>query len=84
MLSPRQAIETKYLGPTNHKGARIVTRCDAKRTITPWDHALNAADNHAAAAVALGESLGWGAPTHLASTQNGYVAVYADEWSSID
>ena len=54
-----QAIRTKYLGPTNFKGSRIVASCQAKRRITSWDDSLNATANHVAAAKALATELGW-------------------------
>jgi hypothetical protein len=54
-----QAIETKYLGPTNHKGARIVAKCDAGRVVVSYDHALGIYGNHEAAAKALLRKLEW-------------------------
>ncbi len=54
-----QAIETRYHGPTNNNGSRISARCDAGRIIVGWDHALDTAQNHAAAAKALATKLGW-------------------------
>lgn len=54
-----QAIQTKYHGPTDHSGSRISATCDAGRIIIGWDHALNVADNHRAAADALVVKLGW-------------------------
>jgi hypothetical protein len=84
MICAKQSIETKYLHPTNHKGARIVAKCDAGRKILPWEYELNVAENHALAACALAKSLGWDMPTHIASTQKGYVAVYSDALSYIN
>ena len=82
-----QAIETRYIGPSNVKGARIVARCDAKRIIVGWDHSLNSEDNHRAAARKLILQLGWhgrwvsGA---IPSLPSGYVHVnvqrYEDDW----
>ena len=83
MPCSKQAIETKYLGPTNHRGARIVAKCDAGRKVVPWEYELDVPENHALAACALAKSLGWDMPTHLASTQKGYVAVYSDALSYI-
>jgi hypothetical protein len=54
-----QAIQTKYLGPTNHRGARIVAKCDATRRVYSWDYALGTSENHHAAAELLGHELGW-------------------------
>jgi hypothetical protein len=55
----RQAIVTKYLGPTNIKGARIKATCDAKTIIHDWNHALNTEWNHRQAATKLAIDLGW-------------------------
>ena len=35
-----QAIETKFFGPTNHRGARVRVRCQARTMFVSWDHAL--------------------------------------------
>ena len=48
-----QTIITKYLGPTNTRGSRIVAKCrNGKKTVS-YDHSLNADANHKAAADAL-------------------------------
>ena len=54
-----QAIETRYLGPTNTKGARIKAIAWAGSIIVPYDHALNYEDAHKAAADALIAKMGW-------------------------
>jgi hypothetical protein len=54
-----QAIETKYLGPTNHRGARIKASCHAGQVTISRDCAMNIDDNHRAAARALITKLGW-------------------------
>ena len=54
-----QAITTRYLGQTNHRGSRIVAQCNARRIIVPWDYDLDTEDNHRAAAKALIAQLGW-------------------------
>jgi hypothetical protein len=51
-------IVTRYLGPTNHLGSRVVAthRRDSETTyrkVVSWDHALSAEQNHRAAADAL-------------------------------
>jgi|SRR5579872_3314578 len=64
------AIETYFIGPTNHRGARIVARVmergtgwagnhPQRRLILEWDHAKNPDANHRAAALALATKLGW-------------------------
>ena len=54
-----QAITTKYFGPTNHRGARIVARAFAGKVTVPWDYSENVMANHAAAAKALAEKYQW-------------------------
>lgn len=54
-----QAIETKYLGPTNYRGTRIKATAAAGALVFDYDHALNLADNHEAAARALLAKLEW-------------------------
>ncbi len=53
---------TKYFGPTDHRGSRIIARAGAESgpsLTVPWDHALNVDDNHTAAARALAAKLEW-------------------------
>lgn len=82
----RQAITTKYHGPTNTRGARISARCAAGR-ITISRHgdndALDGAELHAKAITALIAKLGWDATAyskgawHMGATTDGYCAVYS-------
>lgn len=57
-----QAIVTRYHGPTNYRGSRISARADAGRIFRSYDHALNADENHAQAALDLMEQKGWMRP----------------------
>lgn len=54
-----QAIETKYIAPTNHKGIRIKAQCAAKTKIYNWDYGLDVEDNHIKAAALLLAELKW-------------------------
>jgi hypothetical protein len=55
-----KAIKTKYHGPGNVKGSRIsATDEDGNRIILSYDHALNAEENHKAAALALISKMKW-------------------------
>lgn len=54
-----QAIETRYFGPTNYRGSRVKAISQATTVTVVWDHALNPEDNHAAAAQALIDKMGW-------------------------
>jgi hypothetical protein len=54
-----QAIQTKYLGPTNVRGSRIKATAFAGSVIVAYDHSLNVENNHKAAAKALCDKMGW-------------------------
>lgn len=54
-----QAIETKYLGPTNTKGARIKATAWAGSVTVPYAHELSTEDAHKAAALTLIAKFGW-------------------------
>ena len=51
----KQAIITKYIGPTNTRGARIKASCQRGSITIAWYYALNADENHAEAKNALVE-----------------------------
>lgn len=72
-----QAITTKYLGPTNHRGSRIKATCDAGSLTLTWDHSLSAPENHRLAARALVQRLGWGGKWIGGGTATGYAFVCA-------
>ena len=55
----RQAIVTKYIGPTNVRGSRVKATADAGSLTLGWDHALDSEANHHRAARALAEKYGW-------------------------
>jgi hypothetical protein len=59
-LRSYQAIVTKYIGPSNTKGSRIKASAAAGSVTIHIDNALNIENNHAKAAEALAEKLGWG------------------------
>lgn len=60
ILSHMQTIETRFHGPTNTKGSRYSARnADGKSVILSTDFALNSDENHARAAIALCEKMGW-------------------------
>ena len=55
----RQAITTRFAGPTESRGSRIIVKSQAGRKTVAWDHALDASENHARAAYLYARSLGW-------------------------
>lgn len=71
-----QAIETKYLSPTNHRPARIAAVAGGdRRVVIPYDHALNVEQNHAAAARVVATRLGWRGSWSGGSTRDGFCFV---------
>lgn len=54
-----QAILTKFLPATNHRSDRVKAYCACSQIVVAWDHSLNIADNHKAAALALIAKLAW-------------------------
>ena len=74
-----QAIETKYLGPTNTKGSRIKATCRGGSVTIGYRSELNSDENHALAAIKLAENLNWQTknwtPGSVPSNRNGYVFV---------
>lgn len=56
-----QAIQTRYLGPTNTRGARVKAFSEGfPRGVTvSWDHALDSEANHDVAARAFIRKLEW-------------------------
>lgn len=71
----RQAIVTKYFGPTNSKGSRIKASCDAGSVFFSYDHSLNSDQNHDAACQKLLNKLGWSGEWQGGGTNGGYVYV---------
>ena len=55
----RQAIETKYLEPTNTKGSRISVSAYAGRKIYSWNNSKDVEENHYQAALCFANSFGW-------------------------
>lgn len=54
-----QAIITKFIGPTNVRGARIKATASAGSVTIPFPHELGLYERHEKAARALCEKLGW-------------------------
>lgn len=56
---PNQAIQTKFLGPTNTRAPRVKASCEAGSITINWDHMLDTDKNHERAIIALIIALGW-------------------------
>lgn len=54
-----QAIQVKFLGPTNARGSRYKASCSAGSVTLPTNYALNPDKNARRAALALVKKVGW-------------------------
>jgi len=54
-----QAIQTKYMGPTNTTGSRIKATCATGSVTIDYPHELSGMDCHAKAAYALLAKMHW-------------------------
>ena len=54
-----QAIVTKYLSPTNHRGTRIKATCAAGTFTADWAYSVGVEENHRLAAEYAQQELGW-------------------------
>jgi hypothetical protein len=76
-----QSITTKYLGPTNTKGARITARTSSGISITLlYDSSSNCP--HRIAAIALIRKLKWLGTWAEGGTNTGHVYVYVPKGAS--
>lgn len=73
-----RAITTKYVGPTNTRGSRIVASSERSRVSIPYGHERNSEAEHRAAALALCNKLKWGGCERLTGggTKDGYAFVF--------
>lgn len=55
----RQAITTKYIGPTDTRGSRVKAECAAGTRFYHWKSELDSFENHRAAAHQLCQALNW-------------------------
>lgn len=54
-----QAIQTKFYGPGNVQGAKVIARAGAGRMTMAWDHSKNPEDNHRLAARMFAQKYNW-------------------------
>jgi hypothetical protein len=78
-----KAIVTKYLGPTDFKGARIsASDDDGNRVIISYDHALSGEGPHRKAAEALCAKMKWTGMLFSGWTKGGYVFVFGPDFAA--
>lgn len=80
-----KAITTRYLGPTNTRGARIVADDgDGNRASVPYPDAMSGYAAHAVAVRALCSKLGWTGTYVPGAARTGYVWVDAATPERVD
>lgn len=76
-----KAIKTKYKGPTNTRGSRIIASDeDGNRIAIPYPYELSGEDCHSKAAYALCEKMNWKGKLVGGSVKNGYIFVFSTGW----
>ncbi len=80
----RQAITTKYFGPSNVKGSRVKAKAAAGSIYLEWDHRFNPETNHAMAAKALADKMQWNGHYYQGAMpdDSGYCFVAVDQRES--
>lgn len=73
-----QAIVTNYVTASNSKPARMWASCEAESIYVPYDHGLDAVDNHRIACETLLRILGWRGTYVSGGTSLGTVWVCVD------
>lgn len=74
-------IKTRFLGPTNYRGSRVVAESldnrpstgKPDRLILGWDRRLGILENHKRAALALATRHGWSGTYTYVDARDGYV-----------
>lgn len=74
-----KAIETRYIGPTNTRGSRLVATAEGGNRVTlSYDYELNSDQNHEMAAYHLMAKLDWTGEMVGGHTAKGMVWVFVD------
>ena len=75
-----KAIRTKYAGPTNFKGSRIIASDgDGNRKIIGYDSSLDSEEAHRKGAEALCAKMYWEGELIAGSLGNGFVFVFVKD-----
>lgn len=78
-----QAIRTRYYGPTNTRGSRIVAKCEGGSVTVPFNYSLDHEGNHRKAAELLLTRLGWQAVYNGGQFADDYYWVASDPWRGL-
>ena len=79
MESAMKAIMTKYKGPTDTRGSRIIASdCDGNRISIGYPYELSGEAVHRKAAEALRDKMGWTGELNGGAVKSGYCFVFTD------
>lgn len=79
-----KAITTKYYGPTNTRGSKIIASDGDNRIQLHWDDSLNSDENHVAAAKAFCAKLNWKGKMATGWTKDAAVHVFVTDWTTFE
>lgn len=83
-ISSCAIIKTKFIGPTNYRGARIKATCQAGSVTIPYPYHESSSNSHWIAAQTLIQKCGfnWGNKFTVGSDNNGYYFIPCDGFNT--
>ena len=83
-----RSITTKYFGPSNVRGSRIIATASGDgfgqpKIVMPYNHALGVDENHAKAARLLAEKLEWSGKWVMGGAKTGAVFVLVETGNKV-
>lgn len=78
-----QAIRTRYCGPTDTRGSRIIAKCEGGSITVPYDYSRDAEGNHRKTAEALLACMGWEALYIGGVFDDDYYWVASNPWDGL-
>ena len=80
-----KAIITKYVGPSNTRGSRVIASDeDGNKVTVGYDSALNSEQNHINAAVLLAKKMKWRGKMAFGHLKNNMVFVFIDDRTTME
>lgn len=64
------ALTTRYMNPTNRRGARIRVQCGTSTMFVPYSYELNTHQSHAYAALQFVKKMGWSGELVMSTLNN--------------
>lgn len=80
-----KAIKTKYFGPSNVRGSRVIASDDdGNRIILSWADNLNGDENHRHAAMMLCKKMNWTGRLCMGKLKDSYIHTFIADWTAYD